>query len=46
MLMGNSANGNEIESYFKKVKKNPSNFIAQPILNLSTSSGNTNSKST
>ncbi len=37
MLMGNSANENEIESYFKKVKKNPSNFIAQPILNLSTS---------
>ena len=37
MLMGNSANDIEIEKYFYKVKKNPSNFIAQPILNLSTS---------
>ena len=37
MLMGNSADENEIEIYFEKIKKNPSNFIAQPILNLSTS---------
>lgn len=37
MLMGNSANENEIEIYFEKIKKNPSNYIAQPILNLSTS---------
>jgi uncharacterized circularly permuted ATP-grasp superfamily protein len=37
MLMGNSADDIEIEKYFYKIKKNPSNFIAQPILNLSTS---------
>ena len=37
MLMGNSADDIEIEKYFNKIKKNPSNFIAQPILNLSTS---------
>ncbi len=37
MLMGNSADDIEIKKYFYKIKKNPSNFIAQPILNLSTS---------
>ena len=37
MLMGNIASEDEIDIYFKQIKKNPSNFIAQPILNLSTS---------
>ena len=37
MLMGNKASEDEIDIYFKQIKKNPSNFIAQPILNLSTS---------
>ena len=36
MLMGNKASEDEIDIYFKQIK-NPSNFIAQPILNLSTS---------
>ncbi len=37
MLMGNKASEDEIDIYFKQIKKNPNNFIAQPILNLSTS---------
>jgi len=37
MLMGNKASEDEIDIYFKQIKKNPSKFIAQPILNLSTS---------
>ena len=37
MLMGNKVSEDEIDIYFKQIKKNPSNFIAQPILNLSTS---------
>ncbi|MFY0713846.1 circularly permuted type 2 ATP-grasp protein [Seonamhaeicola sp. NFXS20] len=36
MLMGHEASEKEIEDYLKTVKKNPSNFIAQPILRLST----------
>lgn len=36
MLMGHEASENEIKDYLKTVSKNPSNFIAQPILRLST----------
>tara|TARA_A100001011_G_scaffold396029_1_gene492763 strand:+ start:1281 stop:2720 length:1440 start_codon:yes stop_codon:yes gene_type:complete len=36
MLMGNKASEIEKDKYLKKVKKNPNNYIAQPILNLST----------
>ena len=36
MLMGNKASEIEKDKYLKKVKKNPHNYIAQPILNLST----------
>ena len=36
MLMGNKASNQEIESYLLEVNKNPKNYIAQPILNLST----------
>jgi len=36
MLMGHEASEDEIKDYLKTVKKNPSNFIAQPILRLST----------
>ncbi|PQV51245.1 putative circularly permuted ATP-grasp superfamily protein [Jejuia pallidilutea] len=36
MLMGHEASEKEIKDYLKTVKKNPSNFIAQPILRLST----------
>lgn len=36
MLMGHEASKKDIEDYFKTVDKNPSAFIAQPILKLST----------
>ena len=36
MLMGHEATDKEIKDYLKTVKKNPGNFIAQPILRLST----------
>lgn len=36
MLMGHEASEKDIEDYFKTVHKNPSAFIAQPILKLST----------
>ena len=36
MLMGHEATNDEIEDYLKTVDKNPTNFIAQPILRLST----------
>ena len=36
MLMGNSATEKEIESYKKLIQKNPKNFIAQPVISIST----------
>lgn len=36
MLMGHEASDIEIKNYLEAVNKNPSNFIAQPVLNLST----------
>ncbi|MBC3757977.1 circularly permuted type 2 ATP-grasp protein [Hyunsoonleella sp. SJ7] len=36
MLMGHEASEKEVADYFKVVKQNPSAFIAQPILRLST----------
>lgn len=36
MLMGHEATQDEIKDYLETVNKNPSNFIAQPILRLST----------
>ncbi|WP_317132836.1 circularly permuted type 2 ATP-grasp protein [Tamlana haliotis] len=36
MLMGHEASDEEIEDYLNTVNKKPENFIAQPILNLST----------
>uniref|UniRef100_UPI0037576D38 circularly permuted type 2 ATP-grasp protein n=1 Tax=Gaetbulibacter aestuarii TaxID=1502358 RepID=UPI0037576D38 len=36
MLMGHEATEEEIEDYLKTVRENPTNFIAQPILRLST----------
>ncbi|MEP3838681.1 MAG: circularly permuted type 2 ATP-grasp protein [Algibacter sp.] len=36
MLMGHEASKDEIEDYLENVKKKPENFIAQPILRLST----------
>lgn len=36
MLMGHEASAEEIKDYLKTVSKNPTNFIAQPILRLST----------
>lgn len=36
MLMGHEASENEIKDYLANVQKNPSAFIAQPILKLST----------
>ena len=36
MLMGSNSSDEEIDKYVKQIKKNPSNFIAQPTLNLST----------
>lgn len=36
MLMGHEASNNEIKDYLENVNKNPDNFIAQPILRLST----------
>lgn len=36
MLMGNKATEEEIEDFRKKVIENPREFIAQPIINLST----------
>ncbi|MDN3666685.1 circularly permuted type 2 ATP-grasp protein [Algibacter miyuki] len=36
MLMGHEATPEEIEDYLNTVKKKPENFIAQPILRLST----------
>ncbi len=35
MLMGNTATEKEIEDYKKAIIENPRNFIAQPIINLS-----------
>lgn len=37
MLIGNCANEEEIREYREKIEKNPRNYIAQPIINLSTS---------
>lgn len=36
MLMGHEASDEEIKDYLNTVQKNPANFIAQPILRLST----------
>ena len=36
MLMGNSVSEKEIDDYLQQLNKNPKNYIAQPILNLST----------
>ena len=36
MLMGHEASDDEIKDYLDNVKKKPENFIAQPILRLST----------
>lgn len=36
MLMGHEASDDEIKDYLNNVSKNPANFIAQPILRLST----------
>jgi uncharacterized circularly permuted ATP-grasp superfamily protein len=36
MLMGSAANGEEIEKYKEEVLQNPRQFIAQPIISLST----------
>ena len=36
MLMGHEATDEEIKDYLENVRKNPDNFIAQPILRLST----------
>lgn len=36
MLMGHEATADEIKNYLENVKKKPENFIAQPILRLST----------
>lgn len=36
MLMGHEASEEEIDDYLKTVRENPTNFIAQPILRLST----------
>lgn len=36
MLMGHEASDEKIKDYLKNVRKNPDNFIAQPILRLST----------
>ncbi len=36
MLMGHEASNEEIKGYLNNVYKNPDNFIAQPILHLST----------
>ncbi len=35
MLMGHAANGLQIEEYRKEVERNPRQFIAQPIISLS-----------
>jgi uncharacterized circularly permuted ATP-grasp superfamily protein len=35
MLMGSAADENQVEVYKKEVEKNPRQFIAQPIINLS-----------
>jgi uncharacterized circularly permuted ATP-grasp superfamily protein len=35
MLMGPSASEKEIDEYKKEVLNNPRNFIAQPVINLS-----------
>lgn len=37
MLIGASASEKEIEEYIAQIKKNPSNYIAQPTIKLSTS---------
>jgi len=36
MLMGHQSSSEEIEEYLEQVNQNPSNFIAQPIVQLST----------
>lgn len=36
MLMGNSVSEQEIDDYIKEIKKDPRQFIAQPIISLST----------
>jgi uncharacterized circularly permuted ATP-grasp superfamily protein len=36
MLMGNKATETEIEDFRKQVEENPRDFIAQPIIKLST----------
>ncbi|MFT5786326.1 MAG: putative circularly permuted ATP-grasp superfamily protein [Ascidiaceihabitans sp.] len=36
MLVGPAANKNELKSFAAKLRKNPSNYIAQPTLSLST----------
>jgi uncharacterized circularly permuted ATP-grasp superfamily protein len=35
MLMGHAASEKEIEDYKKEIKKDPRQFIAQPIISLS-----------
>ena len=37
ILIGPQASKKELEDYKKKIKKNPRNYIAQPLINLSTS---------
>jgi uncharacterized circularly permuted ATP-grasp superfamily protein len=36
MLVGPAANKNELKNFANKLRKNPSNYIAQPTLSLST----------
>jgi len=36
MLIGNNASKTKINLFANKIKNNPNNYIAQPILNLST----------
>ena len=36
MLIGNDASKQKLDLFKRKIKSNPSNFIAQPILSLST----------
>ena len=37
ILMGPKASKKELSEYVKKIKKNPRNYVAQPLINLSTS---------
>ena len=37
ILIGPKASKKELSEYVKKIKKNPRNYVAQPLINLSTS---------